>query len=90
MSKVTHALRASHCRHEFAFVLWMCEWPGPLQTWGGYSCHERRIMSGEAVDCPMKGRRMHEAYPQAMSVLRRGLDESAQWDANTFQLGLEF
>lgn len=82
------ALKSKDWAGQFFFVHWFCQWVGDIMNWGkGCSCHEDALRRGEDLECPMKGRRLREAYPHAKRELRSGLAEANEWGPQTWNAG---
>lgn len=80
ISALLGALRSADWHRQFDFVLWFTNWIGALMSWGrGCRCHEGALRAGNDISCPMKGRRLKEAYRHACSVLEDGLATANAW-----------
>lgn len=82
------ALKSKEWSGQFMFIQWYCAWLGDIMHWGkGCSCHEAELRQGLVVDCPMKGRRLPDAYRHAQQELRAGLEEANGWGPETWNAG---
>ena len=87
---ITDALASPMWESYFCFVEWFSAWLHRMMVWGSAcSCHQQEYDEGKEVTCPMKGRRLSEAYPWVCRQLADGLAECNAWDWGTWDLGAE-
>jgi len=76
---------ASWSGWQFDFVLWLSGFITDLMQWGcGCSCHHLQLQSGEVVDCPRKGRRLHEAGRHLEQEQEKALALANSWATETW------
>lgn len=91
MSLIVGALRSPEWRLQCDFVFWFTEWLTHLMEWGcGCACHEVQLRQGADIDCPRKGRRLHEAHMHLTAEMRRALDTANSWTVETWGCGPDF
>lgn len=85
LKKVIHALQNDLWFGRFGFVQYFSHWICTVMQWGvGCACHGPALLSGEAVKCIHKGRRLKHAFQYATSALDTALVECNQWQPGQF------
>lgn len=86
LSDMLAALSSPAWHSQFQFVHWFCRWLGGIMSWGrGCACHSEELRQGQQIDCPLKGRRLREAYAFATAELQKGLSEANSWGPEDWQ-----
>lgn len=85
LKKVCAAIDSDDFTNKFTHIHWIATCLHSMSIWiGGCSCHSEELISGMAITCRRKGKRVVEAYEFAVTTLGDMRREAETWTVAAF------
>ena len=94
LNKLRDAVGVGHAKNavfskgwmgEFKFTSWFANiWAGLQSWWSGCSCHEEELTSSKKIVCPLKGRRIPDAWLKVQTTLNATNAAGERWTRKSF------